>query len=303
MPEELATEAIREDARLAAVIRPFLGGEEVNQSPRSEAARWIVDFSGIADDKIPNYGRAYRWVAERVRPARQRLKNKPRLQLRWWAYEAPALDMRRAIAGLEEVLVIALVSKTVMPVRARTGQVFSHKLGVIATDSFAELAILSSSMHQLWAVKYGSTMRNDVNYSPSDVFLTFPRPGRIEPLHEIGKVLDAERREIMLRREIGLTKLYNLVNDPDIADSADKDVARLRQIHVELDKAVMAAYGWEGVLLDHGFHTYRRMTRWTIGPYARVEVFDRLLEENHKRAASQGEAPPTADENEIGEGE
>ena len=46
---------------------------------------------------------------------------------------------------------------------------------------------------------------------------------------------------MMLRRELGLTKLYNLVNDPDIIDSADKDVARLREIHVEVDEAVMAA--------------------------------------------------------------
>ena len=30
----------------------------------------------------------------------------------------------------------------------------------------------------------------------------------------------------MLRRDLGLTKLYNLVNDPQIADASDPDVAR-----------------------------------------------------------------------------
>ena len=50
----------------------------------------------------------------------------------------------------------------------------------------------------------------------------------------------------MLRRDLGLTKLYNLVNDPDITDAADPDVARMRQIHTELDHAVMDAYGWGG---------------------------------------------------------
>ncbi len=108
----------------------------------------------------------------------------------------------------------------------------------------------------------------------------------------------------MLRRDLGLTKLYNLVNDPDIADSADADVARLRQIHVELDEAVMDAYGWGDVPLQHGFHTYRQMRRWTVSPAARVEILDRLLEENHRRAAAQGEAPPPAEGDEIeGEGE
>jgi hypothetical protein len=123
-------------------------------------------------------------------------------------------------------------------------------------------------------------------------------------LAETGRTLDTERREIMLRRDLGLTKLYNLVNDPATPDAADKDVARMREIHVELDRAVMAAYGWNDVHLDHGFHTYRQMIRWTVSPAARVEILDRLLEENHRRAAAQGEAPPPpADEEEPGDDE
>jgi len=98
-----------------------------------------------------------------------------------------------------------------------------------------------------------------------------------------------ERRAIMLEQNLGLTKLYNRINDPEIADTDDPDVARLRAIHVELDAAVMAAYGWEDVELDHGFHTYRQMTRWTVSPAARVEILDRLLEENHRRAALEAE--------------
>ncbi len=65
----------------------------------------------------------------------------------------------------------------------------------------------------------------------------------------------------------------------------------MRAIHVELDEAVMDAYGWTDVDLDHGFHTYRQMQRWTVSPAARVEILDRLLEENHRRAAAQGTAP------------
>ena len=61
----------------------------------------------------------------------------------------------------------------------------------------------------------------------------------------------------------------------------------MRQIHVELDEAVMDAYGWADVPLEHGFHTYRQMTRWTVSPAARVEILDRLLEENLRRAAAQ----------------
>lgn len=105
----------------------------------------------------------------------------------------------------------------------------------------------------------------------------------------------------MLRRDLGLTKLYNLVNDPDLPSASDTDVARMREIHTELDHAVMAAYGWEDVPLDHGFHTYRQMTRWTVSPEARVEILDRLLEENHRRAALQDGTAPASDDEETDE--
>lgn len=198
--------------------------------------------------------------------------------------------MRRAIATLDEVLVITLVSKTVMPMRVPNGQIFSHKLEVFAMDSYADQAVLSSSLHQMWAIKYGSTMRTDVNYSPSDVFVTFPRPEPTRQLTSAGKELDEERREIMLRRDLGLTKLYNLVNDPDVV--GDEDVDRLRKIHVGVDEAVMAAYGWQDIQLGHGFHTYRQMRRWTISPQARVKVIDLLLEENQRRAKAEKTTAP-----------
>ena len=181
-----------------------------------------------------------------VKPERARTGTRQRREI-WWRFTRNAPAMRKAIAGLDEMLVIARVSKTVMPVRIRTGLVPSEATVVFATSSFADQAVLSSSLHQMWAIKYGSGMRNDPRYTPSDVFDTFPRPEPNERLAGMGMTLDAERREIMLRRDLGLTKLYNLVNDPDIADSADADIARMREIHVELDRAVMDAYGWSDV--------------------------------------------------------
>jgi len=41
------------------------------------------------------------------------------------------------------------------------------------------------------------------------------------------------------------------------------------------------------------------MRRWTVSPTARVEILDRLLEENHRRAAAQGVAPPPAEPDET----
>jgi hypothetical protein len=282
---------IEYDPRYADILFPYLNGEDVNSRVDTSAPRWIIDFNDRPEKEAKTYPLPYERLLELVKPERRK-NNRKVYRDYWWQFAEKRPAMRKAIRKLEEILVIARVSKTVMPVRFRTGLVPSDMVVVFATDSFADQAVLSSSMHQMWAIKYGSGMRNDPRYTPSDVFETFPRPEPTDRLAGIGQTLDTERREIMLRRDLGLTKLYNLVNDPDIADATDPDVARMRQIHTELDRTVMDAYGWGDVEMDHGFHTYRQMTRWTVSPAARVEILDRLLEENLRRAAAQDDAPP-----------
>ena len=287
-PEE-AREWIAEDPRNAEVLFPYLNGEDLNSRPDCSASRWVIDFGLREFRGIETYRLPFSRVVERVKPQRESVKVDYRRKY-WWRFAAWAPSMRKAIADLDEALVIALVSKTAMPARVPTGQVFSHKLAVFATNRFTDQAVLSSSLHLMWVMRYSSTMRTDLNYSPSDVFETFPRPEPTAELEAIGRTLDAERREIMLRRGLGLTRLYNLVNDPGLKAGADPDVDRMRAIHVELDAAVAAAYGWEDLDLTHGFHTYRKMTRWTVPPATRVEILDRLLEENHRCAAAEAAA-------------
>ena len=280
---------IADDPADAQVLAPYLSGRDVNTQPDSSATRWVIDFTGwcekCAGKRVQPFSRIYDSVRIERGSKSASVRAAP-----WWQFWRIRPDLRAAIEHLNEVLVITLVSDTVMPVRVRTGQVFSHKLGVFATSKYADQAVLSSTPHQLWAIAHGSTLGAGINYSPSDVFLTFPRPVLNRALATFGEVLDRERRGIMMRRDLGLTKLYNLMNDPDIVDHSDADIARLRQIHVELDEAVMAAYGWNDVSLNHGFHAYRQMTRWTVSPAARVEILDRLLEENHRRAGLEAEA-------------
>ncbi|MFF9337315.1 DNA methyltransferase [Streptomyces albogriseolus] len=300
-PDEAAA-LIEADPRNKEVVFPYPDGKkDINGSPTLEASRWVIDFNDRSEQEAQTYELPYQRILERVKPERARNRNRQRREI-WWRFTRNAPAMREAIRDLDEMLTIVLVSSTVMPMRVSAKQVISHKMAVFATDSHVDQAVLSSSIHQLWAIKYGATMRSDVNYSPSDVFLTFPRPRVQGALDEVGRTLNDVRREIMLRRALNLTKLYNLVNDRAISDSADPDVARLREIHAEVDRAVMAAYGWDDVSLGHGFYTYRQMERWTVSPTARVEILDRLLEENHRRAASQGDVSPT-DDNEATEEE
>ncbi len=292
LESEEAGEWITEEPRNSEVLFPYLNGEDLNSRPDCSASRWVVDFNERSQEAARQYELPWRHIFDKVRPERvvKDAEKYPRMVKEWWKYWNSRPAMRKAIADLNEVLVIARVSKTVMPVRVSTESVMSEATVVFATDSHAQQAVLSSSLHQYWAIAYGSGMRSDPRYTPSDVFETFPRPEPTPELEAIGRTLDTERREIMLRRELGLTKLYNLINDPGLEAGTDPDVDRMRAIHVELDVAVAAAYGWEDLDLTHGFHTYRKMTRWTVPPATRVEILDRLLEENHRRAAAEASA-------------
>lgn len=132
-------------------------------------------------------------------------------------------------------------------------------------------------------------MKTDLRYTPSDVFETFAMPELTQELRDLGDRLDTYRRDVMLSRDSGLTKTYNLVFDPECNDP---DIQELRAIHRAIDEATIRAYGWEERIeavggLDHGFHPVGRETRYTIGPAAQREVLDSLLELNHERYAEE----------------
>lgn len=290
------------DPRNAEVIFPYPHGkDDIYGSPSMAASRWVINFSEMDRATAREYEAPFSRVEQLVKPVRERASRSYSARTReaWWQYEAPRQGMSAALADCESVIVCVQTSSTQAFAIVSSRQVFDQKLVVFCPGDPQTLSILSSSPHRLWATAWGSTRTADPVYTPSDVFETFPRPAPSEDLGQLGNALDLERREMMLRQQLGLTKLYNRVNDPELPDSSDPDIARLRQIHVEIDRAVMAAYGWDDVELKHGFHAYRQMTRWTVCPKARVEILDRLLDENHRRAALQGDAPAPADDEPV----
>ena len=69
------------------VLRPYLGGEDVNSQIELGAARWIVDFTGLSVQEARAYAAAFAWIEDRVHPYRKTLKHKPKLQRVSWGYE------------------------------------------------------------------------------------------------------------------------------------------------------------------------------------------------------------------------
>ncbi len=289
-PEE-AQRLIDKDPRNKDVLFPYLNGEDLNSRPDQSPSRWVINFFDWPIEKAMQYPDCFRIVEEKVKPERMKLRDTAdgkRLKQRWWLYCRERPELYRTIAGMERVLALSLVNNHLGVGIVPTGTVFAHKLAIFACADRWFFTVLQSHLHYHWAWHYSSTMRTDINYSPSDCFETFPFPSfsvsSVSSVANLGERYDEHRRQIMLARQEGLTKTYNRFHDPD---ETSADIVQLRQLHVEMDQAVAAAYGWTDLDLGHGFHETKQGLRYTISEPARREVLARLLKLNHERYAEE----------------
>ena len=146
------------------------------------------------------------------------------------------------IANMEGVLVKAQVSKTWAWIFLPKGWVYDAKLIVFAFNSMQEFVVLQNTFHWEWSIQYGTTLRLDMSYTPTTNFETFPFPTSTSNLNDIGDRYYTHRQNIMLTRQEGLTKTYNRFHNPD---ETAVDIQTLRELHIEMDYAVAAAYGWQ----------------------------------------------------------
>jgi hypothetical protein len=113
-----------------------------------------------------------------------------------------------------------------------------------AFSTDAGFASVQSQVHELWVRFFASSMKDDVRYTPSDCFLTFPFPPDFESDVRLGtpeKEYYDFRAALMVKSNEGLTKTYNRFHDP-----AEKsaEILRLAELHAVMDRAVLDAYGW-----------------------------------------------------------
>jgi hypothetical protein len=253
-----------------------------------------------------------RIVEEKVKPGRTQKRttwsvDKDKRAERWWRFSRTAQDLYEAIRGLERVLVCAQTSKyrtlTLLP----AGMVYDQKLIVFAFPGFAAFCVLHSQAHENWARFFGSSMKDDPVYTPTDCFETFPFPEGFETdprLAAAGQAYYEFRAALMVKNNEGLTKTYNRFHDPD---EPSADIGKLRKLHAAMDRAVLDAYGWTDLkptctfLLDYeeeddeesGGRRRKKPWRYRWPDDFRDEVLARLLELNKRRAEAEALAGAT----------
>ncbi|MEQ8849017.1 DNA methyltransferase [Botrimarina sp.] len=272
------------------VVLPYLNGADLNSSPTHQSDRWVINFfdwplnrqtapPNYTGPVAADYPECLSILSERVRSERS-AKGGEVAAAPWWQFWRSRPDLASTSAGMEWVLVRSRVSNINSIAFVQNGIVFSDATVVFAWDCYSQFALLQSAFHTEWLTEYASSMRTDVRYTPTDCFETFAFPATTEAMTATGERYYEHRGRIMLSREEGLTKTYNRFHD---RYESSVDIQKLRELHVEMDQAVAAAYGWDDLDLGHGFHETKQRIRFSIGEPARREVLQRLLRLNHER--------------------
>jgi hypothetical protein len=278
----------------------------LEQRVKPERQRWKVDENG--NEIVGTYA-----------------LRKP-LPQKWWIYGEKRPALYETISQLDQVMVVPLVSKYSAFDFAPTNIVYMHKLGVIVFNDFEKFAILSSTLHNMWCWKNSSTLgAGTLNYSTTDCFETFPFPANtMLDLKDAGENYFNFRKSLMTSMQMGLTKMYNQFHNKKLTSTDNEHesledklfekkygkeslwlkrhlqnidsstfnesvvlIKELRSRHVKMDYAVLNAYKWGDIQLEHGFYDLDYLpendrTRFSIHPNARKEILKRLLALNHR---------------------
>lgn len=239
-------------------LRRYWAGGDINKI-RNE--RFVIDTHGLTEGELrQEYPAAYQHLNDYVRPERMQNRDKT-FRERWWLFGRSRPDLRAALDGLTRYIVTSEVGKHRFfvfldwPENLVDGSVIA-----ITLSDALDLGVLSSYPHTAWALAAGGRMGvgNDPRYQNGPCFDPFPFPAAEEPqqsrIRELAEQLDAHRkRQQAAHPALTLTGMYNVMEKLKAGEPlTDKEralheqglVSVLKQLHDELDLAVLEAYGW-----------------------------------------------------------
>jgi len=241
-------------------VKPILNGRDLTEKPRQMHA---IDFNGLDQDEARDrFPHCYQRVLMGVKPERDQSQRES-YRKRWWLFAETRPAMRQALAGLNRYIASPMTAKhrtfQFVPAEVLPDQ----GLIVVAHNDPFFLGVLSSQTHVTWALAAGARLGvgNDPRYNNSRCFETFPfptedtslTPALRERIAHLAEQIDVHRKRVLAAETaLTLTGLYNVLaalreGRPLTAKEktihAQGLVSVLRDLHDELDAAVLAAYG------------------------------------------------------------
>lgn len=236
------------------VIRPYLVGDDIQNSPGSHPSRWIIDFGFMSLEDASKYDRAIEIVRERVKPSKD-LVAREQYRKHWWRFHEPIVEMRKALEPLSRYVAAPAQSKRIAFSWQDIGTCPSNLTVVLAFDDDYSMGVLLSRLHVNWATASSSTIKGDPRYTPTTAFATFPWPDPTDEsrsaIEKVSAELVARRAAISTDEKLGLTAIYNAIEEGGFED--------LAKLHLELDQLVTLAYGWPKSIAQDAAETNRRL--------------------------------------------
>ncbi len=240
------------------VVRPWSIGKDILGRPRG---RWIVDFG--ADMPLAEackYEAPFQYVQEKVYPKRKDLRRQA-YRDRWWLHAEPSQSMREAIERLPRYIVTIGTSKHRVFAWLPPEVLPDHALIAVARADDYAFGALQSAVHERWALQQGTQLESRPRYTPTTCFETFPFPPLAGGLSGPSSPAMRTHADDIAKAAVELVTLRNGWLNPTRPDGtpalSEKDLRRrtltnlynerpawLERAHVDLDRAVLAAYGW-----------------------------------------------------------
>lgn len=261
-------EAMSREQGGASLTRPFISGRDLTGRPR---ALWAIDCDGLDEFGLASqFPASYQRLLERVRPVR--LHN-PRAfkRDRWWIFGENQPGMRRSVRDLSRYIVTTETSTHRVFHFVDRSVLAEGTVAVIALADPVFLGVLSSRVHVAWALAAGGRLGvgNDPRYNKTLCFDPFPFPDADDltrqRIRALAERLDAHRKTRQgAHPDITITGMYNVLEKVRSGETlTDKDrvvhehglVSILREIHDQLDTAVLSGYGWPRDIDDEGILT------------------------------------------------
>ena len=280
-------------------LKLLRNGRDITDRPRGVLA---IDFFGLtADEARRRFPMAFQRVLNGVKPEREQSERRSYRE-RWWLFAEARPDMRRALQSLRSYFVTSMTAKHRTFVSLPSQVLSDQGLIVVASDDFLVLGVLSSRIHDEWALAAGGRLGigNDPRYNNSRCFETFPFPAEdtgltpelSDRIRALAEQIDAHRKARQAAHEaVTLTGLYNVLaklRSGEPLSAKDKAlheqglVSVLRTLHDELDAAVLQAYGWADLgAVPWGDEAAR--AAWT------ESLLERLVTLNARRAAEEAQ--------------
>lgn len=255
------------------VLRPWANGQDITGRPSDT---WIIDFGADrTEQEAALYETPFAHVMREVKPQRDAQNDEGR-KAKWWLHGRSGADMRNALAPLKRYIATPRVAKHRIFVWLDVNVLPDSRLYAIAREDDATFGILSSRVHEVWALanasKHGDGDEGGrPTYNAKSCFETFPFPNNVtateiaaaaKSLNELRnnwlnppewtdwvRTAEEEKAGYPLRpvakagheadlKKRTLTNLYN--QRPAWLDNA----------HKTLDAAVAKAYGWNDYTAD-----------------------------------------------------